>query len=158
MPRRSSARAQSSVSAIEGGFLRPSLRTAPTNRAASVGEALVQSRHFELHDAAFLLGAGKIDEQMQASPAQRLRQFAHAIRRQHDDRQFNRAQRSQLRHRHLEIGKHLEQKSLELLVGFIDLSMSSTTLRGEEIAFSSRPLQQYSRENRCSEISSHRIP
>src|ERR1700683_2075507 len=52
------------------------------NESCGLGsEPLIQLRHLELNDVALLFGAGKIDEQMQASAPQSLRQLAGAIRR-----------------------------------------------------------------------------
>ena len=84
-------------------------------------EALVDIGDLELAYAALLLDAGEVDEQMQASAAQRLRQLARAIRGQHHDRTLVRAQGAELGDRDLEIGKQFEQEGLKLLVSFVDL-------------------------------------
>src|SRR5208337_211969 len=81
----------------------------------------VELRHLELDYPPFLLDSGKIDEQMEASSAQRLRQLAGAVGGQHHHRPLDGANRAELRHAHLEIGEQLQKESLELLVGLVDL-------------------------------------
>jgi hypothetical protein len=46
--------------------------------------------------------------------------FTGPVRRDHDDRRCDRADRPKLGNRNLEVGQQLEQVSLELLVGAID--------------------------------------
>jgi len=48
-------------------------------------------------------------------------QLARPVRGQHDERAPHGANRPQLRHRDLEVGEHLEQERLELVVGAVDL-------------------------------------
>ena len=62
-----------------------------------------------------------LDEEVEASAAQRVADLAAAIGRQDDVRHVRGADRAELGDRHLEVGQDLEQERLESLVGPIDL-------------------------------------
>src|SRR5206468_1340945 len=55
------------------------------------------------------------------SPLERVVELAGAIRGEHNRRLAAGADRSELGNRDLEVGEHLQQKRLELLVGAVDL-------------------------------------
>ena len=57
---------------------------------------------------------------VEAPPLERVVHFTRAIRRKDDERRRARAHGAELGNRDLEFGEHLEQKSLEFLVGPID--------------------------------------
>src|SRR3954470_14598475 len=62
-----------------------------------------------------------VDPVVEAATAQRVVQLSRAVRGQHHDRRRCRAHRPDLRDGHLKLGQQLEEKSLELLVGAVDL-------------------------------------
>ena len=90
-------------------------------REISRASALVHPGHLARDDAHFLLEAREVDPQVETAAAERVGQLAHAVRGQDDVRRVRRLDRADLGDRHLEVGEHLEQEGLELLVGAVDL-------------------------------------
>ncbi len=62
-----------------------------------------------------------LDPVVEAAPLQRVVDVAGAVRGEDDDRRALRAEHADFRDRDLEIGQHLEQVRLELVVGSVDL-------------------------------------
>ena len=62
-----------------------------------------------------------VDPVEQAAPLEGVVELARAVRGEDDDRPPARPHRSELGDRDLEVGQHLEQEGLELLVGAVDL-------------------------------------
>ena len=117
----SSARAQSSVSLIDGVFLRSSLRSrciTPTSSSASrwptPGTLVSRMRVLEL-------GVREVDVEVQAAALQRVAHLARVVRGEEDERLGLRVEGADLGHAHLEVRQHLEQERLELRVGLVDL-------------------------------------
>ncbi len=85
---------------------------------------------------------GKIDVVIKTAPAQRVGQFARAVRRQHDARDRYRLDGAKLGNADLKIGQKLEQKRFELLVGAIDFVDQQHRRRGAADGGEERPFQQ----------------
>ena len=62
-----------------------------------------------------------LDPVVEAAPLERVVHVARAVRREDDDRRRAGAEHAELGHRDLEVGQHLEQVGLELVVGTVDL-------------------------------------
>ena len=142
-----------------GRLVEPELAHRADEARGIGGELRVEVRHLELDDAPFLFETGKVDEQMEAAAAQRLRQFARAVGGQHDHRMLAGAQRAEFGNRDLEIGEQLEQKGLELLVGLVDLVDQQDDFARRRNRAQQRALEQVlARETDARETSSQRSP
>ena len=81
---------------------------------------------------------------IEAAPLQRVVDFARAVGGDDDDRRVLGADGADLRHRHLVVGEHLEQKRLERLVGAVEL-VDQEDRRAGDVGFErlqDRPLDQ----------------
>ncbi len=112
------------------------------------GERRVDARRARDDDPRLSVDVGEIDIVIEAAPAQRVGQFACAVRGQHDARDRGRLDRAELGNTDLEVGQKLEQERLEFLVGAIDLVDQKhrrllAADRGKQ-----RPLQQISSRKR----------
>ena len=117
----SSARAQSSVSLIDGVFFRSSLRSrciTPTSSSASRSPTpgTLGSRIAQLE-----LLVREVDVEVQAAALERVGHLARVVRGEDHERHVLRLDRAELGHAHLEVREHLEQERLELRVGLVDL-------------------------------------
>src|SRR5437763_332294 len=86
-----------------------------------VGEPGVDPRHPDPHDVLLPLGVGVVEVEEQAAPLQRLRQLPGVVGGEDHDRAPHGRDRAQLRHRHLEVGQHLEEQGLGLDLDPVDL-------------------------------------
>ncbi len=86
-----------------------------------VGELFVGTRHFEPDDFHLALHVGEIQIEMQTAALQRVGQFPAVVACEDDQRYVLRLEGSQLRHAHLEIAQHFQQKSFELRIRLVDL-------------------------------------
>ena len=121
LPRKSSVRAQSIVSEIDGAFFRSSSRIERTTRAICSASCVVDLGHAHPHDLLLALDVGVVDVQVEAAPLQRLRQLTGVVRREEHDRPLRALDRAELGDRHLEVGEHLEQQRLGLDLDPVDL-------------------------------------
>src|ERR1700722_10677475 len=79
-----------------------------------VGLAVEQNRRLAID-------VGEIEIVIEAAAAQRVREFARGVGGQHHARNRKRINRAEFRDRDLKVGQELEQESLKLFVGAIDL-------------------------------------
>jgi hypothetical protein len=109
-PRNSSARAQSIVSAQvrDGGH-------------HLAGQCRRDLGRPHTHDVRLPLRRRVVDPVIEAAALEGVVQLPGAVRRDDHDRRPFRPDRPDLRDRHLEVRKHLEQEGLELVVGPVDL-------------------------------------
>ncbi len=120
-PSRSSARAQSIDSAIDGGFLRSSSRTwwtTSTSLRATRSSSSGACRRTISSSCSVL---GVVEPQVQAAALERLGQLARVVRGQQHDGVRAGLDPAELGDRDLEVRQQLEQHRLELLVGLVDL-------------------------------------
>ena len=91
-------------------------------------------------------------------PPQRVGQFAGAVRRQHHVRDGDGADRAEFGDGDLEIGQELEQESLELVVGAVDLIDQQHRRLSRRMAASSGRSSRYFSEKIWSSIASASPP
>ena len=120
-PRAVSARTQSIVSASPGGFCRSSDAQLGREPRRFLGQPVGHAGHAQLDDLDLARHRRMVDPVVEAAPLQRIVQLAGAVRGEDHVGPLLRLDRPQLGHRHLEVGEHLEQKRLELLVRAVDL-------------------------------------
>src|SRR5262245_41561656 len=82
-------------------------------------QLLVRLGDLEGYDLRFLLGAGEVDEEVEAAADERLGELERAVRR--EDGEGPRPDRAELGNRYLEVAQDLEQEGLELRIGLVDL-------------------------------------
>ena len=75
----------------------------------------------QAHDLELVLELGVVEPQVQAAALQRLGQLARVVGGQQHHRVRARLDAAELGDRDLEVGEHLQQHRLELLVGLVDL-------------------------------------
>ena len=85
------------------------------------GEPLGHARHAQAHDLDLPLERRMPDPVEERAPLERVVQLARAVRGQDDGRALARRDRAELGDRDLEVGEHLEEERLELLVRAVDL-------------------------------------
>ena len=85
------------------------------------GEPLGHAGNLQADDLQLLSTIREVDEEMEATPLQRVGHLARVVAREHDERDVPRAERAELRYAHLEVGEHLKEERLELGVGLVDL-------------------------------------
>ena len=90
-------------------------------RADLSGEPLVDARHLRPQNLVLPLEARVVDPEVEAAALERIVDFACAVGGDDHEGLPVRLQRAQLRDRDLEVGEHLQQERLELLVGAVDL-------------------------------------
>src|SRR5438093_10761838 len=87
------------------------------------GEPAVDARHLARDDPDLLVGRWIVDPEVETPAAERIGELARAIRRQDDVRRVRGLDRADLGDRHLPVGEHLEQESLEFFIraiAFVD--------------------------------------
>ena len=84
-------------------------------------QALVHPRHLPGDDAHFLLEAREVDPEVEAPAPEGIGELADAVRGQDDVGRLRRLDGADLGDGDLELGEDLEQESLELLIGPVDL-------------------------------------
>ena len=119
-PRPASVAAQSSVSATPGILRNSSLRRPATMRAICSANDASMPGWRGAQDRRLAVDVGKVEIMIEATPAQRVGEFARAVGGQHDARDRERLDGSELGDRHLEVGQQFEQERLEFLVGAVD--------------------------------------
>ena len=86
-----------------------------------LGESLGDPRDAKLHDLDLALESGVADPVEETAPLEGVVELTRPVRRQDDDRAPVRLDRPDLRDRDLEVGEHLEEEGLELVVRAVDL-------------------------------------
>ena len=94
------------------------------------------------HDLHLALGCRVADPVVQAAPLQRVVQLTGAVGGEHHQRRALRLDRADLGDADLEVGEHLEQERLELVVGPVHLVDQQHRLVTGADRFQQRPLQQ----------------
>ena len=82
---------------------------------------LVQLRGVQVHDLELALDRRVVEPEVEAAPLERLGQLTRVVRGEQHERVRPRLHDAELGDRDLEVGEHLEQHRLELLVGLVDL-------------------------------------
>ena len=89
--------------------------------STSLRATVSQLGRVQAHDLQLVLERGVVQPQVQAAALQRLGQLARVVGGEQHDRVRARLHPAELGDRDLEVGQHLQQHRLELLVGLVDL-------------------------------------
>ncbi len=106
---------------MPGGLSRSASRSFADDRSDLAHELVGDVRDVPADDVDLALEARVLDPVVQAAPLERVVHLAGAVRGQDDERRRRRPDRPQFRNGDGEVGEHLEQERLELVVGAVDL-------------------------------------
>ena len=127
----------------------------PDDLDEPAGDGLRQFRRVQTHDLELVLELGVVEPQVQAAALERLGQLTRVVRGQQHDWVRARLDAAELRDRDLEVGEHLQEHRLELLVGLVDLVDQQHHRLGGGDRAHQRPCEQ---ELLAEDVLLHRLP